>query len=53
MPWGFSAYWQDSRMKNQCSVYFRETDLDLFEIVLSSTPVRMKRAVSEHVPLHQ
>ena len=53
MPCGFGAYWQDSRMENRRSVYVRDTELDLFEIVLSSTLVRMRRTAGQRIPLHQ
>jgi hypothetical protein len=38
-------------MKNRRSVYVRDTELDLFEIVLSSTPVQMRRTASQRIPL--
>lgn len=45
-PWGFSLYWQDGRVKNRYSLYFVETDLAIFEMIVEAP----EPTASQHVP---
>jgi hypothetical protein len=53
IPWGFTTYWQTHNVKNRCSRYFTEADLDMFEILPASKPAEMEAVPAEWMSLHQ
>jgi hypothetical protein len=53
IPWGFTTSWQALGVKNRCSRYFTEADLDRFEILPASQPAVMEAIPAERMSLHQ
>ena len=53
IPWGFTTFWQSCKVKNRCSRYFTDADLDLFEVLPLHQRANMKLIPDERIPLQQ
>lgn len=53
LPWGFTILWQTAKVKNRCSRYFTDADLDLFEVVPVRQPANMEPIPAEGISPRQ